>query len=153
MVYNLKHGTCNQLEKQPSRQKDRWHLLLGCHVGHQITDSVAVAKFIIIPRRKKLITMGGRVKRKTKTLAPSSSTYHVTSLTKWSLRAIPAPASKIEEWESPLKSVDTTCEKARKLKSHGCNHTEVIHNVPHKHNIPGGLCIPKYPSWGHQLQP
>uniref|UniRef100_A0A671WJS9 Uncharacterized protein n=1 Tax=Sparus aurata TaxID=8175 RepID=A0A671WJS9_SPAAU len=39
--------------------------------------------------------------------------YHVTSLTKWSLRAMPAPASKMEEWLSPLKSVETTCRRAR----------------------------------------
>jgi hypothetical protein len=30
------------------------------------------------------------------------------SLTKLSLREIPAPASKMEEWVSPMKSEDTT---------------------------------------------
>ena len=40
----------------------------------------------------------------------SNGTYHETSLTKCSLSAIPAPASKMEEWVSPLKSVDTTYE-------------------------------------------
>lgn len=31
------------------------------------------------------------------------------SLTKLSLREMPAPASKMEEWVSPMKSEDTTC--------------------------------------------
>lgn len=31
------------------------------------------------------------------------------SLTKLSLREMPAPASKMEEWLSPMKSEDTTC--------------------------------------------
>lgn len=35
--------------------------------------------------------------------------HHDTSLTKWSLRAMPAPASKMDECMSPLKSVETTC--------------------------------------------
>ena len=35
-------------------------------------------------------------------------THQETSLTKFSLRAMPAPASKMEERVSPLKSVDTT---------------------------------------------
>ncbi|TNN57910.1 hypothetical protein EYF80_031826 [Liparis tanakae] len=39
------------------------------------------------------------------------STHHDTSFTKCSLRAMPAPASKMEERVSPLKSVDTTWEE------------------------------------------
>lgn len=44
------------------------------------------------------------------------ATYQETSLTKWSLRAIPAPASKVEEWVSLLKSQDTTLEEEVYIK-------------------------------------
>lgn len=36
-------------------------------------------------------------------------THQEMSLTKLSLREMPAPASKMEEWESPMKSEETTC--------------------------------------------
>lgn len=39
---------------------------------------------------------------------PQGCTYQETSLTKWSFSAMPAPASKVEEWLSPLKSQETT---------------------------------------------
>lgn len=39
---------------------------------------------------------------------PPGSAYQETSLTKWSFSAMPAPASKVEEWLSPLKSQETT---------------------------------------------
>lgn len=58
----------------------------------------------------------GKVKKK------EFKKYHVTSLTKWSLRAMPAPASKMEEWLSPLKSVDTTCERN---KDRATNHQDL----------------------------
>lgn len=35
-------------------------------------------------------------------------TYQEMSLTKLSFREMPAPASKMEEWVSPMKSEDTT---------------------------------------------
>lgn len=34
--------------------------------------------------------------------------YHEISLTNWSFNEIPALASKIDEWVSPIKSEDTT---------------------------------------------
>jgi len=39
---------------------------------------------------------------------PHSLSYQATTLTKLSLRDIPAPASKIEVRESPIKSLETT---------------------------------------------
>lgn len=38
----------------------------------------------------------------------ADNTYHETNLTKLELREIPALASKMEEWVSPFKSVETT---------------------------------------------
>ena len=39
---------------------------------------------------------------------PISLSYHEITLTKVGVRAIPAPASKMEDRVSPMKSVDTT---------------------------------------------
>lgn len=84
-------------------------LLLPSHVGHQVAHTVAVAKLIVIPvgegGEQKVAQRGGSKYLK---VTGWSKPYHVTSLTKCSLRAIPAPASKMEERLSPLKSVDTT---------------------------------------------
>lgn len=77
--------------------------------------------------------------------------YHVTSLTKWSLRAMPAPASKMEEWLSPLKSVDTTWGGERLIhKRAGVARLRGRAKSP---NPPGAPCSPGCPSWAHPLQP
>ena len=46
---------------------------------------------------------------------PPCCAYQETSLTKWSFSAMPAPASKVEEWLSPLKSQETTCNRGEIL--------------------------------------
>lgn len=150
-------------------------LLLGCHVDHQVHNTVAVSIFIIIPGDRKQVlsglapllpfflaplphpkttelppTLGGRKEAATvisgkkqshstvgleplyttrvlstwitssnqqdpnpspvcaSPRVPQGCTYQETSLTKWSFSAMPAPASKVEEWLSPLKSQETT---------------------------------------------
>lgn len=49
LVYNFSLHSMGKITKL----SDRWHLLLRCHVGHQVTDTVAVAKLIVIPWREK----------------------------------------------------------------------------------------------------
>lgn len=90
-------------------------LLLGRHVGHQVADTVAVRKLVVVPEEEKNIESTCIRKRDLSTQQESMhEAYHETSLTKWSLRAMPAPASKMEEWLSPLKSVETTCRRAKR---------------------------------------
>lgn len=65
---------------------------------------------------------------------------------------MPAPASKIEERQSPLKSVDTTWKQKEKK-----NYAALLLNLYTQNLdslcIPGPLCIPECLSWVHQLQP
>ena len=56
-------------------------LLLGGHVGHEVHHPVAVAVFIVIPGNE---------------------------LHKVVIETMPAPASKVEEWELLLKLQETT---------------------------------------------
>lgn len=75
-------------------------------MDHEVHHPVAVAKLVVVPRRR--ATVRGRLHQRAPPFPPPSQAYQETSLTKWSLRAMPAPASKVEEWVSLLKSQETT---------------------------------------------
>lgn len=95
---------------------DRKYLLLGMHVQQQVSNTVAVAKLIVIPAGRKkgkkarwiLFVFWLTVFYK-RDQGRRLETNQEMSLTKRSLREMPAPASKKEEWVSPMKSEDTTC--------------------------------------------
>lgn len=92
----------------------RKHLLLGGHVQQQVGNTVAVAKLIVIPRGRekershKFMSVILRTLLRTPHWKKGLKTNQEISLTKLSLREMPAPASKMEEWVSPMKSEDTT---------------------------------------------
>lgn len=100
-------------------------LLSAKHVAEEVDHPVTVAIFVVVPgeARKEAsvcecVCVHARARPLTN-LPPLSSgifpLYQATSFTKLSLRAIPALASKMEEWESPLKSVETTCVTISKI--------------------------------------
>lgn len=78
------------------------------------------------------------------------------SLTKLSLMAMPAPASKMEEWVSPMKSEETTCKTSRhKRRSIFDAEFSDYLTVDWMRNnwLPGPPCNPVFPSWVHWLPP
>lgn len=100
-------------------------LLSAKHVAEEVDHPVTVAIFVVVPgeaRREASVCECVCVHAQARPLTnlpPLSSgvfpLYQATSFTKLSLRAIPALASKMEEWESPLKSVETTCVTISKI--------------------------------------
>lgn len=57
-------------------------LLLGSHVSHQVTDTVAVSELIVVPGRENKRLSSNLWKDIWLFTQPSMETYHVTSLTK-----------------------------------------------------------------------
>lgn len=129
------------------------YLLLSVHVQQKVGNTVAVAKLVVIPgeegkkdngemvpSRKALLLGNGRNIRKP---------HQEMSLTKLSLREMPAPASKMEEWESPMKSEETTCkikvqtqmDAMSDVKSDWCL------RACWNDRSPGPRCNPALPSW------
>lgn len=114
---------------------DRKYLLLCVHIQQQVSNTVAVAILVVIPREevKQWEKMQVEVVAHEKALwfnrwQKCLKTNQEMSLTKLSLREMPAPASKMEEWESPMKSEETTCKihMQYRLKRIQCTRYEAV---------------------------
>lgn len=99
-------------------------LLSAKHVAEEVDYPVTVAIFVVVPgEARREASVCECVYTHARALLPTSPPlssgifplYQAISFTKLSLRAIPALASKMEEWESPLKSVETTCVTISKI--------------------------------------
>lgn len=69
-------------------------------MGHQVADTVAVSELVVVPGEaagESSLDIQEAITCCMCVITPFMSSYHVTSLTNLSLRAMPAPASKMEE--------------------------------------------------------
>lgn len=78
-------------------------LILGLHKLDQIDNAVGVTILIVVPKIN-----NGQYMVSTCLIFHNRIIYQEISLTNFSFNGIPALASKIDEWLSPIKSDDTT---------------------------------------------